>query len=202
MPASIRQTREDRKVPNAPFAFALFLSSYAPAFLILAVRAYGRSCTMFWAAIALLVVSVAAFALFLWVARRGGPFRAQVAEVEPRDAELAAYVATYLLPFLTVTGANAQDVIALTLFLFFIGVLWVSTGLVYLTPLLRLAGVHIYVVRVQPVTDATAPADTLPRSFLLIRNADLRVGDEINVQPIGHDVLSALTTRHDAKSQI
>ena len=31
---TVRRTREDREVPNAPFAFPLFLSSYAPAFMI------------------------------------------------------------------------------------------------------------------------------------------------------------------------
>lgn len=180
-------------MPNAVFAFALFLSSYAPAFVILAVRAYDRSWLMFWAAVVLLVVSLAAFLVFLKVLRRGGPFRSVVEEVEPRDAEMAAYVATYLLPFLTVTGANAQDVIALGLFLFFIGVLWVGSGMIYLNPLLRLARVHVYVVRVRPLSDPSAPADTLPRSFLMSRESDLRVGSEVRVQTMGRSVLTDLT---------
>lgn len=180
-------------VPNCWFAFALFLSSYAPAFVILAVRAYGRSELMFWAAIGLLLVSVAAFLLFLNVVRRGSPFRAEVEEVEPRDADMAAYVATYLLPFLTVTGANAQDVAALGLFLFFIGVLWVGSGLIYLNPLLSLAKVHIYVVTVRPVSDPSSQADRLPRSFLMSREVDLRAGAEVRIQTMGSAVLTDLT---------
>lgn len=140
----------------------------------------------------MLVVSVGSFLLFLNTVGKGGPFRAEVEEVEARDADMAAYVATYLLPFLTVTGANAQDVIALGLFLFFIGVLWVGSGLIYLNPLLRLAGVHIYVVKVRPVSDPSSQADTLPRSFLMSRESDLRVGSAVNVQPIGRAVLTDL----------
>lgn len=179
-------------MPNSLFAFALFLSSYAPAFVILGVRAYGRSSLLVWAAVALLLLSVGALLLFIKVVRRGGAFRAEVEEVEPRDTEMAAYVATYLLPFLTVTGANAQDVIALALFLFFIGVLWVGSGMIYLNPLLSLAGVHIYVVRVRPVADPGA-ADTLSRSFLMSRKSDLRIGSEVRVQTMGTAVLTDLT---------
>jgi hypothetical protein len=83
-------------------------------------------------------------------------------------------------------------VIALGLFLFFIGVLWVGSGMIYLNPLLRLAGIHIYVVHVRPVSDPSAPADTLPRSFLMSRNSDLRVGSEVRVQPTGRGVLNGL----------
>lgn len=179
-------------MPNPLFAFALFLSSYAPAFIILAVRAYGRSSPLFWAALVLLAVSVASFSLFVRVVKRGAPFRAVVEEVEPRDADMAAYVATYLLPFLTVTGANAQDVVALGLFLFFIGALWVSSGMIYLNPLLSVVGLHIHVVTVRPVSDPSSPADRLPRSFLLSRESDLRVGSEIKVQTMGKAVLTAL----------
>jgi hypothetical protein len=189
---SIRGAGEDQAVLNPLFAFALFLSSYAPAFVILAVRAYDRSCLLFWSAIVLLVVSVLAFVIFLSVAPRGAEFRAEVEEMEPRDADMAAYVATYLLPFLTVTGANSQDVIALALFLFFIGVLWVGSGMLYLNPLLRLARVHIYVVRVRPISDPSSPADTLPRSFLLIREPDLREGSEVLVRTMGKAVLTGL----------
>jgi len=103
-------------MPNPAFAFALFISSYSPALLILAVRAYDRSCALFWVSLGLSGLSAGAFLLFIRVARRGGPFEAVVEEVEPRDAELTAYVATYLLPFVVVFGASVQDVIALALF--------------------------------------------------------------------------------------
>src|SRR5580700_2349506 len=106
-------------MPNRPFAFALFLSSYSPAFLILAIRAINRSFIMFVASLAIAVTTSGVFLLFIWVARRGAPYDAIVDDVEPRDADLAAYVATYLLPFVVVFGAHIQDVIALGLFLLF-----------------------------------------------------------------------------------
>jgi hypothetical protein len=182
-------------VPNRLFAFALFLSSYSPAFLILAVRAIGRSCLMFWVSLGVAVVSALAFLLFIRVARKGGPFRAKIVEVAPRDADLAAYVATYLLPFLLVFGADVQDVIALALFLAFIGLLWVNSDMIYLNPLLALVGYRVYIAQVRPIGE---DSDTLPASFLLSFQRDLRAQDEVRVDRLGSGVLIDLTTRQDA----
>ena len=92
----------DQSMPNKPFAFALFLSSYSPAFLILAVRAIDRSYALFVVSLTLAVGSSGLFLLFIRFARAGVPYKAEILEVEPHDADLAAYVATYLLPFIVV----------------------------------------------------------------------------------------------------
>lgn len=180
--------------PNSLFAFALFLSSYAPAFLILAVRAFDRSSVLCWTFLGLGVGSGLLFLAFIKVARKGAPFKADIVEVEPRDSDIAAYVATYLLPFLLVFDVSAQDVIALGLFLFFIGLLWVSSGLVYLNPLLTLVGYHIYIAKVQA---SGAPASSAFRAFVLTPKRDLRVGDEIQPDRLGHGVLIDLAPRSD-----
>lgn len=174
-------------MPNSPFAFGLFISSYSPALLILAVRSFHHSTAIFAASLAAAVLSVAALLLFLRLARQGGPFRATVEDVEPRDGDLAAYVATYLLPFVVVFGATAQDVIALVLFLFFIGLLWVNSRMIYLNPVLALIRYHIYVVQVRPIgADVTA---VLQRSFLLSHARDLRAGTELMADQISPGVL-------------
>jgi hypothetical protein len=183
-------------VPNTPFAFGLFISSYSPAFLILAVRSFHHSTILFVAALATAVVSAAAFFLFIRLARQGGPFRAEVGDVEPRDGDLAAYVATYLLPFVVVFGATVQDVIALALFLVFIGVLWIDSRMLYLNPLLALVGYHVFVVRLHPVGADAEHA--LPRSFLLSRTRDLRPGDEVRPDRLSPGVFIDLNPARDA----
>jgi hypothetical protein len=179
-----------QEMPNQVFAFALFLSSYSPAMLILAVRSIDHSWPLFWISLGVSVVSAAAFFLFLQVARRGGPFRARIDDVEPRDAELAAYVATYLLPFVVVFGATLQDVVALGLFLLFIGLLWINSGMVYLNPLLTLAGYHVYIVEMSAVGGGT-----VPRSFLVTHQARLRKGDRVEPDEIATGVYIDLTSR-------
>jgi hypothetical protein len=183
-------------MPSRWFASALFLSSYAPAWLILAVRSYQRSCVLFWTSIGLAIASAGAFVLFIRLAREGGPFEARVDDVEPRDAELAAYVATYLLPFVVVFGANVQDVIALGMFLAFIGLLWVNSDMVYLNPLLTALGYHVYVVGITPIGGAS---HRMSRSFLLSHQADLRPGARVRPDTIGRNVYIDLTPRRHGR---
>jgi hypothetical protein len=174
-------------MPNKPFAFALFLSSYSPAFLILAVRAIDRSYALFVVSLTLAVGSSGLFLLFIRFARAGAPYKAEILEVEPHDADLAAYVATYLLPFIVVFGASAQDVVALGLFLFFIGVLWVNSGMVYLNPLLALRGYHVYLVQLGTV--GATPSGRGTRSFLLSQRRELRTADIVRADTIASNVL-------------
>ena len=173
-------------MPNKPFAFGLFLSSYSPAFLILAVRSIDRSCTLFVISLTLALGGGGLFIAFVRFAKRGGPYNAVVLDVEPHDADLAAYVATYLLPFVVVFGARVQDVVALGLFLFFIGILWVNSGMLYLNPLLALRGYHVYVVRLATVGD---PGATTGRGFLVSKERDLRVDSTVRVDTIATNVL-------------
>jgi hypothetical protein len=174
-------------MPNSTFAFALFLSSYSPAFLIIAVRSFNNSWGLFWIALGLGAVSAGAFLIFIRVVRGGSPFVVEVDHIEPRDSDLAAYVATYLLPFVLVPSATAQDVIGLGLFLFFIGLLWVNSGMLYLNPLLSLVGYRLYVVDSHIVGGGT-----LPTSFLLSRRASLARSDEPRVDSIISGVLIEL----------
>jgi hypothetical protein len=177
-------------MPNKPFAFSLFLSSYSPAFLILAVRSFNHSWLMFGVSLTLAIGSSGIFVVFIYFARKGAPYNAVVTDVEPHDADLAAYVATYLLPFVVVSGASIQDVIAIGLFLFFIGILWVNSGMLYLNPLLASRGYHIYVAELRTVgADPKAPP---ARGFLLARNPDLRVATTVRVDTITTNVSIAL----------
>jgi hypothetical protein len=176
-------------VPSRWFAFLLFLSSYSPAWLILAIRSFERSCILFWVSVGLAVVSSGAFVLFVWAARQHAAMRVTVTDIEPRDAELAAYVATYLLPFVVVFGAALQDAIALGVFLGIIGLLWVNSSALYLNPLLAVAGYHLYVVILTPTGEAYDP---LPRSFLLAKRNDITPGCTIRVDRLAQTALIAL----------
>ena len=173
-------------MPNKPFAFVLFLSSYAPAFLILAVRAIDRSWVMFWVSIALAVISAGVFLLFMSFARRGAPHQVDIIGVEPRDSDLAAYVATYLLPFVVVFGAHVQDVVALALFLVFIGVLWINSRMLYLNPLLAFRGYHVYVVELR--TTGSDPTVAATRGFLISHDRDLRQHRTVRIDTLASNV--------------
>jgi hypothetical protein len=93
----------------------LFLSSYAPLFALLAIRFEQRwlqiSCTV------LAVTGVVSLWLLLRLDARSSPGPHTLASVKDAGGEAASYLATYLLPFLTVATPTIRDVLAYAGFL-------------------------------------------------------------------------------------
>jgi hypothetical protein len=113
-----------------------------------------------------------------------------VEQVEDRNGDLAAYVATYLLPFVMVSDPTTQDVLALAVFLFFIGLLWVNSRMIYLNPLLVLFRYRVFLVKVR-----TQGGGALPRAFLLSQQTDLNTGDRVKIDRLANGVFIDLTPR-------
>ena len=80
----------------------------------------------------------------------------RIVEVDYRDPDVAAYAATYLLPFVTVFTGAWQDVVSLGGFVAVLGVIYVRSRLIYVNPTLSLLGYHLTRVIY------TTPARTIP----------------------------------------
>lgn len=94
----------------------LFVSSYAPPFLLVALRFDDAPLRL----IALVVGAVGvldALRLVEWQPRRIGPSPYTVSEVRDHGSQVAGYLATYLLPFLPITDPSGSDLVAYVLFL-------------------------------------------------------------------------------------
>ena len=74
------------------------------------------------------------------ISRRTAGDPVRVAEVEDAGAEVAGYIATYLLPFLTVAEPSPRDLVAYALFLLVIGVVYVRSEMTQINPTLYLLG--------------------------------------------------------------
>lgn len=124
----------------------LFLSSYAPLFGLLAIRFEQRwlwiSCTV------LAVVGVLCLWLLLRLDARSAPGPHTLTSVRDAGVEAAGYLATYLLPFLTVATPTARDVVAYAGFLLVAAVINLRSAVAQVNPLLYLLG-----YRVLSVTD-------------------------------------------------
>ena len=124
----------------------LFLSSYAPLFGLLAIRFEQRwlwiSCTV------LAVLGVVSLRLLLRLDARSAPGPHTLASVRDAGVEAAGYLATYLLPFLTVATPTVRDVLAYVGFLLVAAVINLRSAVAQVNPLLYLLG-----YRVLSVTD-------------------------------------------------
>lgn len=166
-------------MPNILTRLMLFLSSYAPLFLIIAVRGWRESRYIALGLAAIAVLSVVVLFVFLRVAQRLSPGKVAVSSVNSRDGDAMSYIVTYLLPFLAIKLNDPADAISLGVVLFVIGLLYVNSNMIYTNPVLNVVGYHTF-----EIEDSEGKT-----TALLCKRAYVRTGSEINAISIGDYVL-------------
>lgn len=155
---------------------SLFLSSYSPLFALLAVRF-----TEPWLRITCLGLALAglgALLLLLRLDKRASAGSHRLTDVREAGGEAAAYLATYLLPLLTVTTPSILDLIAYTGFLAVAAVVHTHTSVLQVNPLLFVLGFKVLEIR----------DDQNLRSYLVTRR-NIDVGDLIFATRFDNSVL-------------
>jgi hypothetical protein len=69
-----------------------------------------------------------------------------VHRVEDRGGEVAGYLATYLLPFVTVAEPGWRDIVGYLVFLAIVAVVYIRSGLVQINPTLYLFGWRLFAI--------------------------------------------------------
>jgi hypothetical protein len=130
-------------MPRLPFRIALFCSSYAPLFALLAFK--NRHSTSAWEILTAVAVASVLALIVVMGSKRGeqGP-RLQVRHSRPKDGDVLAYTATYLVPFLGLDLAKIDGVVTLGGFLLVLGIVYVNSDMLFVNPLLSLARYHSF----------------------------------------------------------
>lgn len=139
----------------------LFLSSYAPLFLILAFRFDGTKARLVCA-----LLAAVGFAYLLVVVgivtRQAQPRRYPVAAVSDSSGEVAGYLATYLLPFVAVTSPTTGDLVGYGILAAVYLAIFLRSELAQINPTLYLLGMRVASVTING-TDRYLVCRRLPR---------------------------------------
>ena len=166
-------------MPTIPVRIVLFFSSYAPLFLIVAMRGWRDSRCLAIGLAVVAVVAVLVLFVFLRTARKLAADRITVDSVASRDGDAMSYIVTYLLPFLAVKLNDVTDVGSLGMVLLVIAILYVNSNMIYTNPVLNIAGYHVFEIH-----DADGKT-----TALICKRAYIRTGSEIDVISLGDYVL-------------
>lgn len=136
--------------PKIFTAILLFVSAYAPLFLILAVKDFDFYCThQFKHPLAIyIMLGVAALSVVLLfvtvqsIARGNMPVK--INTVKNRSVDLINYTIPYIVSFFGFDLSKIEDVISLTVFLLLMLLLTVKSKSVFMNPILLLAGYNLY----------------------------------------------------------
>jgi hypothetical protein len=118
---------------------ALFLSSYAPLWAVLAYR--NRDARLAWiilGATALLSVVVLLALMRTYRGATGPPLT--VRHAKPRDTEVLSYIASYLIPFFSLDLSKPDDAITLVVFLAVLCVVYINSSMLLVNPILSFCG--------------------------------------------------------------
>lgn len=154
----------------------LFLSSYAPLFLMLIVRFWGNWWLCFWCAL-LGVLGIGGAFWILALRRRSEPKLHEVKNVRTAGPEASTYLATYILPFLTTGTPGGKDIIIFGMYFAILGVIHVRSSAIQVNPTLYLMGKRVLLV-----------TDEHDDQFFVIADEDLHRGDDVSVVDLSRDV--------------
>ena len=166
-------------MPNIPSRLILFLSSYAPLFLIIAVRGWRDSWHLAVCLAIVAVLSAVVLFVFLHTAQKLSADKVSISSVISRDGDAMSYIVTYLLPFLAVKLNDSIDVISLGIVLFVIGLLYVNSNMIHANPVLNIVGYHIF-----EIEDGNGKT-----TALICKRSYIRTGSEIDAISVGDYVL-------------
>lgn len=131
-PGPGRRTARDHGVELVT-RLPLFLSSYLPLFVILTVR-FDQPAWLWWTCLGLVVGGVFSAVAVLRAVRKGPTTTLEVEEVRDAGAEAGGYLASYVLPFVTVSAPSGRDVVGYGIFLVVLVLIYVRSDLLQVNP--------------------------------------------------------------------
>lgn len=156
----------------------LFFSSFAPLLAVFGLlNSFGKGpATYVCYGIAALSVIVLWVSFLSW--RSLATTQATIHRARSRDADVIAYVATYIIPFAALQVETWHQRGALIAFFVLVGILYVRANLFYVNPMLALFGFRLFEVET-----------TGGRSVLVIsRSFRMQIGSVIQVRALSDDV--------------
>ncbi len=123
----------------------MFFSSYAPLFALLAYTNHDIA----WAfriLVGVAIVSVLGLVVVMLSHLNDRGPRLVVAHSRPQDSDVLAYIATYLIPFFGLDLSHRHQAIAFAVFLVVLMIVYVNSNMLFVNPLLSLAGYHTFEV--------------------------------------------------------
>ena len=179
----------DRRMPRSFLRVVLFVSSYAPLLIILAIENRTNR-VLAISILAVAAISVIALFWFLATARRLQPITEQLDDVSSRDSDVMSYIVTYFLPFLGINLVEIGKAASLLIVFLVLGVIYVHSNLIYINPVLNFAGYHVFEVVNSHET----------RRFLITRRDYVKRGTTVSGALLGNYIL--LETSHDSAGRL
>ena len=162
--------------PKIITAILLFISAYAPLFIILAVKDFDFDCTKNFKhstpIFILLGLTLISLGLLFYSVKsiQKGNMPVKVKTIKSRSIDLINYTIPYIVYFFGFDLSKTEDVVSLIIFLLLMLMMTIKSKSVFMNPILLIAGYNLY--------DLDYEFDGKTNSTIIISNHDnMRIGD-------------------------
>jgi hypothetical protein len=168
--------------PRILTAILLFISAYAPLFVILAVKDFDFSCTLKFkhsipVYILLWLTACSIGLLFYAVGSiKRGNMPVKVKTVKSRSVDLINYTIPYIVSFFGFDLSKTEDVVSLIIFLLLMLLLTIKSKSVFMNPILLLAGYNLY--------DLEYEFDGKTNTVIVISKHEMRNGEAYYIRSL------------------
>ncbi len=159
----------------------LFISSYFPLSVIFCILLWEKH--LFWAVLILLIGLsglVILLLYFLLIVPRRTRSHETITSLERHDGDVLSYVASYLVPFVSLDLTGTQ-IWAVLVFLVVLLIIYVNSNMIYINPMLNFLGYHLYEITIDH-NEASFYLLTRQRVALQSRMHVVHIGDTTFLQ--------------------
>ena len=103
---------------------------------------------------------------------------AKITERQEKEGDVMGYVASYVVPFVTLPLNGWQQVSTLLIFIVVLGVIYVKSSMIRINPMLSLAGYNLYEISFE----------NDPDSYSLFARRSIKRGETVRIVDVGKGI--------------
>lgn len=164
-------------MPSLLVRLLLFLSSYAPLFVITGLQWHAKIGKWSILLFSVAGISIVALWIFFLLSRRIAVVPIEIESARSLNAEALNYVATYIFPFLDSRPDDPLYAVGLVVLYGMLGIIYVNSNMIHINPLLNLVGYRLIEIEIGGTVCS-----------LITRRRFIARGSTIRVRRLGDDV--------------
>jgi hypothetical protein len=157
----------------------LFISSYFPLTVILFILFANQQLVLALVFLSIGVIGLAFTYAYFWIiAPRMTAIQAKITERQEKEGDVMGYVASYLVPFVTLPLNGWQQISTLLIFILVLGIIYVKSSMIRINPMLSILGYSLYDVTFENDSD----------SYSLFTRRRIKRGETVRIVDVGRGI--------------
>jgi hypothetical protein len=172
-------------MPTVLVRCMLFVSSYFPLTLIIAILFWTQQPALAYSALVIGIIGLMlTYIYFFKVAPGMTAIQERVTERQSRDGDVMGYIASYIIPLVTLPLNGLQQISVLVIFIVVLGIVYINSDMIRINPMFSILGYHLYEIKVENGTEF----------YSLLTRRRVKRGETIRLVDIGRNIFVEKTT--------